>query len=241
MRENQLSRNAEKNPTNKANSSFLAGIRAELPLLVGVFPAGVIYGALAIGLGLSILSTQAMSSILFAGTSQFVLLQLASQATPTLLIILSIAIVNLRHILYSASIAPHLQNVSLKWKILLSYLLTDEAYAPSIVKYEKEGATPHSHFFLLGAGFALWLTWQVSTAIGISIGATIPQSWPLGFALPLTLIALVVPTLRRLPAVFSALSAGIVALLAYKLPYNLGIIVGALTGILVGMIMERRK
>jgi predicted branched-subunit amino acid permease len=241
LKEKHLKGKPEATFANEANSSFSAGLRAELPLLVGVFPAGVIYGALAIGLGLSALSAQSMSSVLFAGTSQFVLLQLASQATPTLLIVLSIAIVNLRHILYSASIAPHLEKVNLKWKVLLAYLLTDEAYAPSIVKYEKHGATPHSHYFLLGAGLALWLTWQISTAIGISIGATIPESWPLGFALPLTLIAIVVPTLRKWPTILSALSAGTVALLAYNLPYNLGIIIGALAGILVGVFSEGRK
>lgn len=241
MKEKHPERRAEATFTNEATSSFSAGLRAELPLLMGVFPAGVIYGALAIGLGLSALSAQSMSSILFAGTSQFVLLQLASQATPTLLIVLSIAIVNLRHILYSASIAPHLEKVNLKWKVLLAYLLTDEAYAPSIVKYEKDGATPHNHYFLLGAGLALWLTWQISTTVGISIGATIPESWPLGFALPLTLIAIVVPTLKKWPAILSALSAGTVALLVYNLPYNLGIIVGGLAGILVGVFLEGRK
>jgi len=217
------------------------GIKAELPLLSGVFPAGLLYGALAIGVGLSTLSAQSMSAILFAGSSQFVLLQLFSENAPLTVAVLTVSIVNLRHILYSASMAPHLQRIGLKWKLLLSYLLTDEAYAPSIVKLRREGTTPHSHFFVLGAGLMLWLTWQVSTAIGISLGATIPESWPLSFALPLTLLSIIVPTLRNKPAILAALSAGAVALLAYNLPYNVGIIVAALTGILVGTILEGHK
>jgi predicted branched-subunit amino acid permease len=97
-----------------------------------------------------------MSSILFAGSSQFITAQLVHDATPAIVIILTIAVVNVRHMLYSASLAPYLKDLSIRWKILLSYLLTDEAYAPSIIKYEKDGVQPFSHWFVFGAGFALW-------------------------------------------------------------------------------------
>jgi 4-azaleucine resistance transporter AzlC len=223
------------------NTSFWAGVRAELPLLVGVFPFGMIYGALAINAGLSTTAAQLMSSVVFAGSSQFITTELVHEAAPVLVIVLTIAIVNLRHMLYSASLAPYLKTLSLRWKILLSYLLTDEAYAPTIIKYEEEGVTPSSHWFLLGAGFSLWFTWQMSTALGIFLGAAIPESWPLDFALPLTFIAMVVPVLKSRPALMSALSAGLVALLVYSLPYKLGLILAALTGIVVGTVLEGRK
>jgi len=221
--------------------SFWAGVRAELPLLIGVFPFGMIYGALALNAGLSTAAAQLMSSIVFAGSSQFVAAQLFHEAAPALVIVLTIAVVNLRHMLYSASLAPYLKHLSLRWKVLLSYLLTDEAYAPTILKYEKEGANPSSHWFLLGAGFSLWFTWQVSTALGIFLGTAIPEEWPLDFALPLTFIAMVVPTLKNRPMIAAALSAGMIALLAYSLPFKLGLILAAFTGILVGTILERRK
>jgi 4-azaleucine resistance transporter AzlC len=220
---------------------FLEGVRAELPLLIGVFPFGMIYGALALNAGLSTSAAQLMSSILFAGSAQFITAQLVHDAVPGLVIILTIAVVNLRHMLYSASLAPYLKNLSLRWKVLLSYLLTDEAYAPSIIKYEKDGVQPFSHWFLFGAGFSLWFNWQVSTALGIFLGAAIPKEWPLDFALPLTFIAMVVPILKNRPMVASALSAGLVALIAFGLPYKLGIILAALTGILVGTILEGKK
>jgi 4-azaleucine resistance transporter AzlC len=225
----------------ESRKMFLEGVRAELPLLIGVFPFGLIYGALALNAGLSTSAAQLMSSILFAGSSQFVTAQLVHDAAPGFVIILTIAVVNLRHMLYSASLAPYLENLSLRWKILLSYLLTDEAYAPSIIKYERDGVQPFSHWFLFGAGFALWFNWQVSTAVGIFLGAAIPKEWPLDFALPLTFIAMVVPILKNRPMVASALSAGLVALLAYSLPYKLGIILAALTGIIVGTILEGKK
>ena len=221
--------------------NFWAGVRAEIPLLIGVFPFGLIYGALALDAGLSKLAAQLMSSIVFAGSSQFITTQLVHEAAPGLVIVLTIAVVNLRHMLYSASLAPYLAPLSTRWKMLLSYLLTDEAYAPTIIRYEKEGLQPLSHWFLLGAGVALWSTWQVSTAFGIFLGTAIPDAWSLDFALPLTFIAMVVPVLKNRPAIAAALSAGVVALMAYSLPYRLGLIVAALVGIVVGSVLEGKQ
>ena len=228
------------NPTIKPSSQFWAGVRAEFPLLVGVFPFGLIYGTLALNAGIPIAASQAMSAIVFAGSSQFATAQLVYDATPAFVIILTIAVINLRHMLYSASLAPYLHDLSLRWKILLSYLMTDEAYAVAILHYELTGATAYAHWYFFGAGLALWSTWQVSTAIGIGLGASLPPKWPLDFALPLTFIAMVVPALRNRPAWIAALSAGLVALLAYSLPYKLGLILAALTGIVVGTWLESR-
>lgn len=225
----------------EARRNFLEGVRAEVPLLIGVFPFGMIYGALALNAGLSNTASQLMSSILFAGSSQFVTTQLVHDNAPALVIILTIAVVNLRHMLYSASLAPHLKDLSLQWKALLSYLLTDEAYAPSIINYEKEGVSTYKHWFLFGAGFALWFNWQVSTAVGIFLGTAIPETWHLDFALPLTFIAMVVPVLKNRPMIASAVSAGLMALLAYHLPFKLGLILAALTGIIVGTILEKKQ
>ena len=220
--------------------NFWAGVRAEIPLLIGVFPFGMIYGALALNAGLSKPAAQMMSSMVFAGSAQFITTQLVRESAPGFVIVLTIAVVNLRHMLSSASLAPYLASISTRWKILLSYLLTDEAYAPSIVNYEKEGVTPFNHWFLFGAGLALWTIWQMSTALGIFLGAAIPESWSLDFALPLTFIAMVVPVLKNRPAIAAALSAGVVALVAYSLPYKLGLIVAALVGIAVGTLLERK-
>lgn len=220
---------------------FWAGVRAELPILIGVFPFGMIYGALALNAGLEQFAAQMMSAIVFAGSAQFVIVQLVHEAAPGFVIILTIAVVNLRHVLYSASLAPYLGHLPLRWKALLGYLLTDEAYAPTILEYERTGVQPSGHWFLLGAGLALWSTWQASTALGIFLGAAIPDSWSLDFALPLTFIAMVVPVLKGRPYVVAALSAGAVALAAYSLPFKLWLILAALTGIGLGTYLERRN
>jgi len=223
------------------SKNFWAGARAEIPLLIGVFPFGMIYGALALNAGLSASAAQSMSSIVFAGSAQFITTELVHQLTPGPVIVLTIAVVNLRHMLYSASLAPYLASLSTRWKVLLGYLLTDEAYAPTAIHYEKEGITPSGHWFLLGAGLALWTNWQISTGLGIFLGTAIPESWSLDFALPLTFIAMVVPVLKNRPAIAAAISAGAVALVAYSLPYKLGLILAALVGITVGTVLEGRK
>jgi 4-azaleucine resistance transporter AzlC len=208
--------------------------------LIGVFPFGMIYGALALSAGLSPAAAQMMSSIVFAGSSQFAVAQLVRDAAPAAVIVVTIAMINLRHMLYSASMAPYVKDLSARWKSLLAYLLTDECYAATVTHYEEHGLTATSHWFCLGAGLALWTTWQLSSALGIFLGSALPASWPLDFALPLTFIAMVIPVLKDRPAVAAAASAGAVALLASALPYKLGFILAALVGIGVGMLLERR-
>jgi len=220
-------------------SEFLAGLKAELPLVVGVLPFGMIYGVLAIGAGLPSSAAQAMSAIIFAGSSQFISAQLFGLGTPGLVIVLTVAVVNLRHALYSASIAPHLQKLPQRWKWLLAYLLTDEAYAVTISHYNQEGKARHKHWFFLASGLLLWISWQASTAAGIFLGAAVPANWSLDFTLALTFIAIVVPGLKDRAGVAAAVTAGLVAVLANGLPFRLGLLVAALIGILAGYWLER--
>jgi 4-azaleucine resistance transporter AzlC len=220
---------------------FLAGVRDEAPILLGVVPFGLIFGALAIKAGIPALASQAMSSVIFAGSAQFITAQLVGAGASGFVIVLVVFVVNLRHALYSASVAPHVQHLPRRWKALLAYLLTDEAYAVTITHYNKDGDASHRHSYFLGAGLTLWVSWQISTALGILAGAAIPAGWPVGFFLPLTFIALVVPALRDRAAVLAALVAGVVGLLAMNLPLKIGLLLAALAGIIAGMLAERRS
>lgn len=236
-------------------AEFRSGVQAELPILLGVAPFGMIYGVLALQAGIPPAAAQAMSAVVFAGSAQFVLTQLVSIGAPAMVMILTVAVVNLRHALYSASVAPYVQHLRPAWKLLLSYLLTDEAYVVTILHYEQtepaateqraaadeQPAVDHRHWFFLGSGLALWSCWQLSTALGIFLGAAVPATWGLEFTLPLTFIALVVPNLKSRATVSAALAAGLVAILAFSLPYKLGLIVAALTGVLAGLLVDRRE
>lgn len=221
------------------SQEFWAGVRAEIPLLVGVFPFGVIYGVLALGAGLSPGEAQAMSVIVFAGSAQFIATQLIILGTSTVVIVLTIFVVNLRHALYSASLAPHLKDLSMKWKTALAYLLTDEAYVVIITCFRKNGEANCRHWFFLGAGLALWTTWQISTAVGIFFGSVIPRQWPLEFTITLTFIALLVPAVEDLPSLVAGLAAGITAIFLFELPYQIGILIAAVFGIMVGILLEK--
>lgn len=224
---------------------LLAGCRDEAPILLGVAPFGMIYGVLALAAGLSPPAAQAMSSMVFAGSAQFITAQLLRDGVPAAVIVLTVFVVNLRHALYSASVAPYLRHLSRPWKALLAYLLTDEAYAVVVTRYQRDGdrpdPSPWRHWYFLGAGLTLWASWQVSTAVGVFLGAVIPASWSLDFTLALTFIAIVFPALRDRGGITAALVAGAVAVLALGLPFKLGLIAAAAAGIAAGLFAEARS
>jgi predicted branched-subunit amino acid permease len=181
---------------------------------------------------------QGMSAIVFAGASQLVIAQLVAGGTPLFIIILTAFVINLRHALYSASIAPYLKSLKPAWKWLLAYLLTDEAYGVAIAHYQQPTQDRLKHWFLLGAGLTLWAGWQISTAAGIFLGAQIPAGWSLDFIGRLVFIALLVPMLKDKPGWLAALTGGIVSVLAYGLPFKLGMLLAAMLGISIGLWSE---
>ncbi|PWH13679.1 MAG: branched-chain amino acid ABC transporter permease [Anaerolineae bacterium] len=220
---------------------FWRGVRAEFPLLIGVAPFGMIYGVLALAAGIPAVAAQAMSAIVFAGSAQFITTQLYA-STPLLLTALTIFVVNLRHLLYSASVAPYLQKLRPGWKYLLAYLLTDEAYAVVIADFQRSpNPARNSPGFFLGAGLALWATWQASTAVGVFLGANLPQNWSLDFTLALTFIAIIVPTLKDRGLVVAAVIASLTGVLSSALPYKLGLLLAALLGILGGYWLGEKR
>ena len=224
-----------------ARNECFSGIKAELPLMIGVIPFGMIYGILAISVGVPANAAQAMSVIIFAGSSQFVSAQLFGLSVPAIINLFTVGVINLRHALYSASIAPYLQKLPTRWKWVLAYLLTDEAYAVSIIHYQQDGDDRYKHWFFLGSGLTLWTIWQLSTAAGIFLGASVPASWSLDFTLALTFIALVVPAIKDRASLGAALSAGLVAVALFNLPLKLGLLTASLIGILVGLLLEGKS
>ena len=220
-------------------TEFFLGVSAMLPLLLGVVPFGLVFGVLGISSGLTKTETILMSSIIFAGASQVVFAQLLAAGSAYFVIASSVALINLRHVLYSVSVAEYLKKLSFKWRIILGYLLTDEAFAVSIERLSAHGKSRPVHFFMLGSGLTLWLAWQISTIVGVIAGSTIPENWELAFAIPLTFIAIVVPLLRNTSTIICALTSGLIAIFGQSLPWNTWIIVAALGGILMGASIEK--
>jgi predicted branched-subunit amino acid permease len=181
-----------------------------------------------------------MSVFLFAGSSQIVIVQLLGSSTPLVVIVLTTFIINLRHALYSASIAPYVQHLQPVWKGALAFLLTDEGYALSITHYDRNGSEGAQHWYFLGVGLSIWGCFQACTALGIFLGAQIPEAWALDFTLALTFIALVIPVLKDRPIILSAVAAGLTAVAAHAMPYKLGLILAAFVGIGVGLWSETK-
>jgi 4-azaleucine resistance transporter AzlC len=217
-----------------------AGVTAVLPVLIGVAPFAIIYGVLARGAGLPPVMAQAMSLLVFAGAAQFLAVGLIGAGTPWPILLLTTGIINLRHVLYSASLAPHLRPLRPLWKWVLAFLTVDEVYALAISRYQRPpgGGVGHVHWYYLGAGLTLWATWQSGTAVGVYLGAKVPASWGLDFTLPLTFIGLMVPALTDRASRVAAVTAGVVAVLGWSLPLKLGLVLAALTGIGAGMLAE---
>ncbi|MCK9382399.1 MAG: AzlC family ABC transporter permease [Sulfuritalea sp.] len=215
-----------------------------MPMLLGVAPFGVIYGVVALQSGIPALAAMAMSSVVFAGSAQFLLAQLVGAGAPLLLTAGAVGLVNLRHALYSASVAPMLAHLPRRWKILLAYLLTDEAYAAAIphlmaVKPDSPQSA-QAHWILFGSGFGLWAGWQLATLAGVLIGAQLPANLGLEFALPLTFIAIVVPMIDSRARIAAALAAAAGAVALAGMPYKVGLFIAAMAGLVAGIAMPRR-
>jgi 4-azaleucine resistance transporter AzlC len=223
------------------SGEWWAGARALAPMLLGVVPFGLIYGVLAVGAGMLAWLACAMSAIVFGGASQMILTQLWSAGTPALVIAVTVAMVNLRHALYSATIAPTLAHLPRRWKALIAYLLTDEAFAAMTHRLSDTGPRQrYRDWYYFGGGFALWASWQVSTLAGVLVGAQVPRDWPLDFFLPLTFIGIIVPGLKHRAQVAAALVASALAVACFGMPHKLGLMAAALGGIAAGMLLLGR-
>ena len=220
-------------------AEFFGGVRAELPLLLGVVPFGLMYGVLGLTAGLPAWAVISMSFIVFGGASQVVFAQLHGALVPPAVVCTTVGVVNLRHVLYSASVAGWLSHLPLRWKCLLAYLLTDEAYAAALRRFRDGPPTASRHWFLFGTGITLWLGWQLATVAGVLIGAWIPAQWSLDFSIALTFIALLVLAIHSRSEVLAAVVAGIVAVIAQPLPHKLWILLAAAVGIAAGVAASR--
>ncbi len=218
------------------------GVVAMAPLALGVAPFGLVVGATAIEEGLSVSQAAGFSLFVFAGASQLAGIDLLGSGAPVAVAITTALVINLRTLMYSASLAPHLADVRPGRRMGLAYLLVDQVYALSIVRWERQSeSTAARAAFYLGVVGPLWLTWQATTLVGALAGSEVPDDIPLSFSVTLVFLSVLIPTLTDRPRVVAALVAGGVAVGAQGLPANLSLVVGALCGIAAGAWCEERR
>lgn len=218
--------------------ALLAGLRDVSPMLPGVVPFGMLAGIAAIEAGMGALAGLGMSIIIFAGASQLIVAQLIGEGALPLVIVATALLINLRMVMYSASLAPYFGGLSFRWKTTIAYLLTDQAYALSITRFFGESPERKQRWYYIGVALTLWAVWLVATALGVWLGATVPAGWQIGFALPLVFLVLLVPVVNDRPTAVAAVVGGSVAVLAYDAPYHMGLTIGAIAGIVCGVIAE---
>jgi len=217
---------------------LLLGVRAALPVAASLVPFLLVYGVLAHAVGLSLLETMALAVLVFSG-AQLVAAQMLLAGAPGVLIFAAGATMNARHLIYSAQLAPYLRRLSLPWRLVLAYLLTDELWALSLHHYRQARALRFQHWFGLGAGFLIWLAAQGATLGGGLLGGQMPASWHLELAAPFTFISLLILSRPGRAGVCAALAAGLAAWGASPLPLGLGLMIATGVGMVVGLGVER--
>ncbi len=222
------------------NKDFFAGVRGALPILIGVVPFAMISGVAAVSVGLSLFETIGISVIVFAGASQLVVFQLMSAGSPWVIMVLTAWVINLRFTMYSATLAPYLQKLSVWQKASLAYMLSDQAFGISLSHFVANEKVNHRWYYF-GAALTIWVAWQISAIVGALLGALVPASWGFDFAFPLSFMALMFGALRDYPTVVAALAGGIIAVLAKGLPYNIGLVLAIFLGIAAGYLAENLK
>ncbi|AGK47671.1 azlC family protein [Burkholderia thailandensis MSMB121] len=218
-------------------AEFAAGVRDTVPMMVGAAPFGVIFGTLVTTGPLAPWHGELMSLALFAGSAQFIALGLIAGGASYAVVLATTFVVNLRHLLYSATLAPYVAHLPLRWRATLGALMTDEVFAVAYAHYRhaEPGATGPYHFF--GSGIAMYVNWQIWTIAGLLFGAAFPrlQSLGLDFAMAATFIAIVVPQLAALRYLAAAVTAGAVAFFCRTWPYKLGLLAAVAAGVAIGV------
>ena len=223
----------------KKKENLLKGFYDVSPLLLPVVPFGIIFGAIGIELGFGPYITYATSIIIFSGASQIVFFQLLSNGASSLIAITSSSVVSTRHLLYGAVVAQYLSKLSLMWKIFLSYLLTDQAFAVSQEFFKKNSNDEYKHYHLLGAGLTLWIVWQLTTVIGILLGSIVPEELGLSFTIPLTFLALLINYFRKIDHLIVIFLSGLSSILFYDAPLKSYIILSCLISLFIIFLINK--
>jgi 4-azaleucine resistance transporter AzlC len=207
-------------------------------LLLAVVPFGLVLGVTAAGSAVGGVLGIGTSFIIFAGAAQLVTVQLIDSGTSLLVVVVTALVVNVRHLMYSAAMAPHFSDFPKRSRWFLPYLLTDQAFAVSMLRYETVADPAYKRWYFTGAGLALWVSWQISTVAGVVVGAQIPESLGLEFAIPLVFLVLLIPVIQTRPGLVAAVVGGLIAVVASSAPYGLGLVIGALVGVMAGVAAE---
>ena len=205
------------------------------PLFLPAIPFGFVLGLAMTESSMPAAVAWLTSPLLFAGAAQLAVVTLAGTASLWAVIVAGL-IINTRHVMYSAALAPAFQQQPRWVRWLGSFVLIDQIFALAVMHADRPPAEFRRYY--LTAGFFFYLNWQWATALGMLVGPVVPSSWQLEYAPPIMFVGLVLIGIRRVPQAVAALVGGMVGLVAAGLPDRLGILVGALAGVAAGTLAE---
>lgn len=214
-------------------SSFWAGVRDVLPVLPGFIPLGVVTGLAAKDLGMTAIEAIVMSAIIFAGLAQLTAFKLLANDAHMLVVVVSALMVNLRFMMYSASVEPYLKLLSRPQKWIAGFLISTPAVVLSFAKFTSKPSDKYSYYF--GVAIPVYLNFVSSTAAGAILGTRVPPGLKLDFIVPLVFLALLFQLLDTRSSIIAAICAGLVAVPAASLPFNVGLIVATILGTVAGL------
>lgn len=220
---------------------FWQGILAGSPFILVVAPFALLFGAVATEAGLNLTQTMSMTVLVIAGASQFAAIQMLVEQAPTFVVLLTGLAINMRMALYSASMAPHIGQAPQYKRLLAAYFLVDQSYAASIRKFEDEPhlTTSQKLRYFFGTMVTICPLWYGFTYLGAIGGESIPPQYALDFAVPITFISLVAPSLRSIPHLSAAFISVTISLLLAWMPYNLWLLIAALLAMITGAFIEK--
>jgi len=230
-------------PNTHARRAAMAGSRAALPLLIATGVWGVVTGIAMVKAGLSTGMAVFMSLAVYAGSAQLVALPLLMIGAPPWMIFIAGMTVNVRFIVFSAAIHPYFRTLPLGWRLLTGYFSGDMPFVLFMSRFgeAKRRGTRFQYCYYAGILIPGWLAWQISSILGIYAGDLVPESWSLGFAATLALLAILVPLIKGRPMVLSICAASLVAWIGQLLPLGSGLIAAVLVGVLAGILVERHN
>lgn len=218
--------------------TFIKGFLDMLPLNLAVIPWGVLCGSLAIQRDFSILEALLMPLIVFAGSAQLVTTELIGGNVALATILFTTFIISSRHFLYGLSLREKMKGLPLRWRLSLGFLLTDELFALSGHKKSFNGKVRLLYALFSGGSFYIsWFLWNV---IGIFAGSYLPDLTHLGldFAIAVTFIALVIPSIKNFPILCAVISSGVSAVFLKVNNVELDLVISAFVGMSVGYFLS---
>ena len=218
-----------------SRAAAIQGAKDMLPILLGGVPFGLIAGVSAASIDFGPLEAVTISGVVFAGAAQLASYDLLGQSAPAIIVFMTAVVINLRFAIYSAAIAPTFAKEKAHVRLLCAFLLTDQGYALTAGREDKEHSVP----YFLGASISLFFMWTSTTAVGAILGASIPASWSLDFAVPLCFVALLAPAIRDRRQLIVAGVTAAAALLFASAPHKSGVILSILAGIAAGALLDR--